>query len=98
MTEEKPDTRTIEEIRRSEADFKRENRTLRWQNKNLGKQLGKAGSTIFELRNLVAAIRQGLLVTPGDYTRLLNQSREQAIRIQELEEKAAASETVGGSE
>jgi len=66
------DRHTADDLRTPET-LKRENRTLAWKVKNLGKQLGRAGETIYRLRNENAALRAGLQLTPGDYTRLYQQ-------------------------
>ena len=62
-------------------DAHREVRTLKWKLKLLGKQLGKAGQTIHELRNSNAALRLAVTVHPGDYERLLQQNRELARQL-----------------
>jgi len=66
------DRHTADDLRTPET-LKRENRTLAWKVKNLGKQLGRAGETIYRLRNENAALRQGLQLRPGDYERLYQQ-------------------------
>lgn len=66
------DRHTEDDLRTPET-LKREVRTLAWKVKNLGKQLGRAGETIYRLRNENAALRQGLQVAPGDYERLYQQ-------------------------
>lgn len=68
-------TQTVEDLRTRET-LLRENRTLRWKIKLLGKQTGKQGTRIYELRNENAALRAGLLVSPGDRERLFAQLRE----------------------
>lgn len=77
------DLRTLETIHS-------ENRTLRWKARQLGKQSGRQGRTIFALRNEVAALREGLKVHPGDYTRLLTRFRSLQEENQRLREKLAA--------
>ena len=57
-------------------DLARTVRTLKYQKKLLGKQLGKAGATIFDLRNQVAALREIVQFTPGDYKRVLARLRD----------------------
>lgn len=65
---------TSEDLRTLET-MHSENRKLRWEVRQLGKQLGRAGRTIFALRNEVAALRQTLAIPPGDYERLFRSSR-----------------------
>jgi hypothetical protein len=74
------------------TDQDREVRTLRWQLKQLGKQLGRAGATIYQLRNEVAALRGMASVSPGDYKRLLNQLRDSETENRRLREKLTAKE------
>lgn len=65
-------------------------RNLQWRLSLANKQLGKQGETIFHLRNENAALREALVVTPGDRTRLLNQLRDEQIENHRLQEKLAA--------
>lgn len=76
-------TYTVQDLRSPET-LRRENRTLLWQVKQLGKQLGKQGDTIFRLRNEAAALRLASLLTPGDYHRMLTQLRESQAETQRL--------------
>lgn len=62
-------------------------RHLKWQLKQLGKQLGKAGATIYALRNENAALRQMLTVDRGDYARNLQRIRNAEAAIHVLIEK-----------
>lgn len=71
----------------------REIRTLRYRQKQLGKDLGRAGATIFALRNELAAIREVRgQISPGDYRRLLNEKRSVDTENRRLREKLAAKE------
>lgn len=81
--QEKPDNRTPEEL-------KREVRTLNWKLKTANKQSGAQGKKIYELRNEVTSLRLLQQLTPGDYRRLLDQNRDQAREIAQLQEKLAA--------
>lgn len=67
----------------------RENRTLRWKAKQLGKQLGRQGQTIFRLRNEIAALRSVIAVKPGDLERLFDSSRELRVEGQRLRDQNA---------
>lgn len=75
-----------DEIRDSEV------RTLRWRNKQLGKQLGKAGQKIHELRCQLAEVREingkigrGLL---RDLERQAENDRETIVELRILLERA----------
>lgn len=68
-------TQQVELEKLTPAELAREVRTLRYQKRQLGKQLGRAGATIFALRNEVAGLRGVAHVTPGDHARLLEQLR-----------------------
>lgn len=74
----------------SADDQGREVRTLKWQNKQLGKQLGKAGAQIFALRNENAALREAVQWGPGDRARLYNEVRELSVENRRLREKLEA--------
>lgn len=87
------DLPTSEDLRILER-FRQENRTLRWKAKQLGKQLGKQGQTIFQLRNENAALRDALSVSPGEMHRLVARVRELVLENCELREKLAAKERV----
>jgi predicted nuclease with TOPRIM domain len=65
-------------------ELSRENRTLRWKLKSLGKQCGKQGQRIFELRNENAALREGREVKMGDYLNLLRSYRAATKEIRRL--------------
>lgn len=67
---------------------------LEYKSKQLGKQLGRSGATIYGLRNQVAGLRQALTISPGDYDRLLATARQQAQLIGTLQDKIKASEVV----
>lgn len=61
-----------------QTDAHRQVRTLKWRVKQLGKQLGKAGQTIHELRGANAALRMIANYSPGDWERVLNTNRRLA--------------------
>lgn len=82
---------TTADLRTSET-LRRENRTLQWKAKNLGRQLGKAGQTIYELRCEIALLRGAVTYRPGDIARLLAQLRAAEARIERLQEKLATAE------
>lgn len=86
-------TQTVEDLRTPET-LRRENRTLRWQVKQLGKQLGKQGRRIYELRNETTSLRMAVLVNPGDVRRLMAQLREVKAENAQLREKLAARDKV----
>lgn len=68
-------------------------RTLKWKLKTLGKQLGKQGQVIFDLRNQVDALRhtEGAR-SVGDYRRLLAQLRASEEENRRLREKLSTKE------
>ncbi len=73
-----------------QTDAHREVRTLKWRIKLLGKQLGRAGQTIHELRNRCAALSLAITVNPGDYQRLLEQNRDLARQLSDAQSKLRA--------
>lgn len=74
------------------ADVARENRTLRYFNKQLGKQLGRAGETIHRLRAEIALLRSMGGINAGDYQRLLEQKRAAEAENARLRDKLAGAE------
>lgn len=65
----------------------REIRTLKWRVRQLGKQLGRAGTTIHQLRGANAALRETVEHPPGEYQRLFAQLRAAQIENRRLREK-----------
>lgn len=66
-------------------DENREMRTLRWRNKSLGKQLGKAGQKIHELRCALAECREiNGKIARGDLRDLQRDVESKAETIAEL--------------
>lgn len=52
------------------ADLEREVRTLKYQKKQMGKQVGSQGAKIYELRCQLAEARQLIMVDPSLYRRV----------------------------
>lgn len=62
-------------------------RTFRWKAKELGRQLGKAGAKIYELRCQLETSRSVYdKIAGGDYWRLLDQRNDLQRRVKEMEE------------
>lgn len=88
-------TQAVQEwLDKTPADLVRAVRSLKYQKRQLGKQLGAAGRTIFQLRNEVAALREAVQWNPGDRARLLRENTAVIIENRRLKEKLAAAEGV----
>lgn len=75
-----------------DREEKREIRTLKWQVRQLGKQLGRAGATIHQLRGANAALREMAARSPGEYDRLFAQLRAAQVENRRLRDKLDAKE------
>lgn len=62
-------------------------RTLKWKLRNLSKQNGRQGATIFALRNEVAALREANTFNPGDRARLFAEVRALNVENRRLRDK-----------
>lgn len=69
------------------ADLSAQVRGLQWKLKQLGKQAGKQGQTIFELRNENAALREAVHWSPGDRARLYGDLRRTAVELRRAQEE-----------